>query len=111
MIVNGRGRSLVKIEEGLVAEKHLLPPSCLRDYGKVLLEYWANDDGVRKALHTREGTTKKWVRYNRDLRYGIELESSIEYHDNISTKGSSQMSLCLINAFNSILIMLFHVHS
>ncbi|KAI3892362.1 hypothetical protein MKW92_015281 [Papaver armeniacum] len=83
MIENGRRRSLVNIEEGLVAENHLLPPSCLR----VLLEYWANDDGVRKALHTREGTTKKWVRCNRDLRYGIELESCIEYHHNISTKG------------------------
>ncbi|KAI3977138.1 hypothetical protein MKX01_042828 [Papaver californicum] len=86
MIENKR-RSLVKIKEGLVAEKHLLPPSCLRDYGKVLLEYWANDHGVRKALHIKEGTTKKWARCNRNLKYGSELESCLEYHHNISTKG------------------------
>ncbi|KAI3965413.1 hypothetical protein MKX01_042894 [Papaver californicum] len=98
MIENRRRRSLAKIEEGLVAEKHLLPPSCVRDYGNVLLEYWANDDGVRKALHVKElylynenlrlpGTTKRWARCNRNLRYGSELESCLEYHHNISTKG------------------------
>ncbi|KAI3897649.1 hypothetical protein MKX03_003336 [Papaver bracteatum] len=93
MIENGRRRSLVKIEEGFEGENHLLPPSCFRNYGYVLLEYWANDDGVRKALHVKEGTTKKWVRCNRDLRYGSELESSIEYHHNISTKGYRSLIL------------------
>lgn len=34
-----------------------------------------------------QGTTKKWVRCNRDLRYGSELVNSIEYYHNISTKG------------------------
>ncbi|XP_026430856.1 serine carboxypeptidase-like 13 [Papaver somniferum] len=58
-----------------------------KNYGSVLFEYWANNDVVQKALHVRKGTIKKWVRCNSDLQYKMEVTSSIEYYQNISSRG------------------------
>ncbi|KAI3892365.1 hypothetical protein MKW92_015284 [Papaver armeniacum] len=83
MVKNRGRRSLVTIGEGL----HASDASCPRMYTYVLLEHWANDDRVRKALHVKEGTIKKWKRCNYDLPYTAEVTNAIEYHQNISTKG------------------------
>ncbi|KAI3914309.1 hypothetical protein MKW98_014916 [Papaver atlanticum] len=83
MVKNRGRRSLVAIGEGL----HASGASCPRMYSYVVLEHWANNDRVRKALHVKEGTIKKWMRCNYDLPYTAEVTNAIEYHQNISTKG------------------------
>ncbi|XP_074279246.1 serine carboxypeptidase-like 7 [Silene latifolia] len=56
-----------------------------RDY--YLLTYsWANDDQVREALHIREGSIGRWVRCNFSIPYETNVQFSLEYHKNISTK-------------------------
>ncbi|MCL7036468.1 hypothetical protein MKW94_000328 [Papaver nudicaule] len=81
-------RSLVTATERVLAEKHLLPFGCIQEYWKVLTEYWANNDAVQKALHVRKGTIRKWLRCDKGAPYKRwEIKSSIEYHQNISTKG------------------------
>ncbi|MCL7047750.1 hypothetical protein MKW94_012176 [Papaver nudicaule] len=88
MLKDRHRRSLAKLEEGFVAKKvHGYRASCSRAYTYVLLEYWANNDAVRKALHVREGTIKNWMRCNYDLSYEHEIDNVVEYHQNISTKG------------------------
>ncbi|KAM7474789.1 hypothetical protein LguiB_022032 [Lonicera macranthoides] len=57
---------------------------------------WANDKAVQKALHIREGTIVEWVRCNPNityefgenakLKYSFDLESSINYHQNLTNK-------------------------
>ncbi|KAI3876724.1 hypothetical protein MKX03_019207 [Papaver bracteatum] len=82
-----RRRSLVKSGDRFLTGKHLIPYGCSRYYGYMLSEYWANNDAVQKALHVRKGTIKKWVRCNWDLQYNKEVTSSIEYYQNISSRG------------------------
>ncbi|KAI3892355.1 hypothetical protein MKW92_015274 [Papaver armeniacum] len=60
---NRRRRSLVKIGESFLTGNHFLPYGCSR------------------------GTIKKWVRCNNDLQYKMEVTSSIEYYQNISSRG------------------------
>ncbi|XP_026405536.1 serine carboxypeptidase-like 18 [Papaver somniferum] len=92
MLKNRRRRSLVTTREGL----HAYDASCPRMYTYVLLEHWANDNRVRKALHVKEvrtvtlpefGSYEKWNRCNYDLPYTAEVTNAIEYHQNISPKG------------------------
>ncbi|MCL7043351.1 hypothetical protein MKW94_022707, partial [Papaver nudicaule] len=83
MMTNKRQRSTVKID----VDENQFRSSCLREDAYVLFDYWANDDAVRKALHVKEGTVKKWIRCNYDLSYEKEIENIVEYHQNISTKG------------------------
>jgi len=54
--------------------------------GYLLSRYWANDDDVRKALHTRQGSIGEWQRCN-SLAYKQDIASSVAYHVNLSTKG------------------------
>ncbi|WJX49227.1 sinapoylglucose--choline O-sinapoyltransferase [Trifolium repens] len=66
---------------------HLTVPelSC-QIYGFYLATKWANDERVRKALHIREGTIRKWERcYTTDFEH--EIFSSVEFHANLSKKG------------------------
>ncbi|RZC94308.1 hypothetical protein C5167_029874 [Papaver somniferum] len=48
--------------------------------------YWANDDRVQEALHIKEDTVTKWIRCNFTVPYKVDILSSVEYHQNISTK-------------------------
>ncbi|XP_058767099.1 serine carboxypeptidase-like 11 isoform X1 [Vicia villosa] len=55
-------------------------------YKFYLNEKWANEERVRKALHIREGTIKKWKRcYRSDFEFYIP--NSVEFHVNLSKKG------------------------
>ncbi|KAG6705363.1 hypothetical protein I3842_07G175700 [Carya illinoinensis] len=74
-----------------------------RTYGYLLSGYWANDDGVRKAINIREvqefdhsqvsssqqGSIGEWQRcnYALSLRYTQDVRSSYDYHVNLSIKG------------------------
>ncbi|KAL6209966.1 hypothetical protein ACLB2K_020904 [Fragaria x ananassa] len=53
----------------------------------MLAYVWANDDGVQNALNIREGSLLDWKRCNKSLSYTKDVESVIEYHKYLSTKG------------------------
>ncbi|XP_059636290.1 serine carboxypeptidase-like 18 isoform X2 [Cornus florida] len=55
------------------------------DYVYVLCAVWANDKGVRKALHVREGTKGVWERCNGSLAYTKDVTSSVAYHQNLTS--------------------------
>ncbi|XP_039003711.1 serine carboxypeptidase-like 18 [Hibiscus syriacus] len=65
------------------------PSECFgcRTYPSYLLEVWANDIGVQKALHVRMGTIKEWFRCNRSLDFDNDVQSCVSYHQRLNTKG------------------------
>ncbi|XP_047982871.1 serine carboxypeptidase-like 18 isoform X2 [Salvia hispanica] len=58
-----------------------------RDHRYVTSNVWANDETVREALHIREGTVPDWSICNRHLSYKKDIESVVEYHQNLSDRG------------------------
>ncbi|XP_062164322.1 serine carboxypeptidase-like 2 [Alnus glutinosa] len=68
-----------------------LPSFGCRNYGYLLSRHWANDDDVRQALHTRKGSMGEWERCKSGLAYTQDVESTFEYHVNLSTKGYSSL--------------------
>ncbi|CAM0908424.1 unnamed protein product [Alopecurus aequalis] len=59
-----------------------------RSYGKYLLYYWANNNITRETLGIKKGSKEEWVRCDEDdLPYSTDIESSIKYHRNMTTKG------------------------
>ncbi|PRQ22320.1 putative peptidase S10, serine carboxypeptidase, alpha/Beta hydrolase [Rosa chinensis] len=63
------------------------PDYYCRNFNYMLAYVWANDEGVRKALNVREGTVLDWKRCNKSLLYTEDVESVVEYHKYLSTKG------------------------
>ncbi|MCL7030812.1 hypothetical protein MKW94_027424 [Papaver nudicaule] len=80
-------RSLSAVTEVLSSSESALPiPGC-RDYNHDLLSgIWANDVRVQEALHVKKETVKKWIRCNFNVPYKYDIPSSVEYHQNLSTK-------------------------
>lgn len=64
-----------------------LPPIYCRSYGYSLCEIWVNDNSVREALHIKKGSVGKWKRCNFGVPYTHEVQSSFEYHVNLSGTG------------------------
>ncbi|XP_058068694.1 serine carboxypeptidase-like 18 [Magnolia sinica] len=56
-------------------------------YGYLLSYFWANNESVRKAIHIRKASVKQWLRCNRGLSYMSDVQSSLKYHLNLTTKG------------------------
>ncbi|KAF3780706.1 Serine carboxypeptidase-like 2 [Nymphaea thermarum] len=54
-----------------------------------LLEYWANNENVRDALHIRKDTIREWVRCNWSIRgsYHNDVKSALKYHKDLTSKG------------------------
>ncbi|XP_057430722.1 serine carboxypeptidase-like 11 [Lotus japonicus] len=86
------------IDEGVSWRRYLInkyppeeingrPPLYCRSYEHFLANFWVNDDNVRKALHIRKGSIGKWHRCSFDIPYKKEINSSFEYHVNLSKKG------------------------
>ncbi|PIA29427.1 hypothetical protein AQUCO_06000059v1 [Aquilegia coerulea] len=83
-----RDRNL--LEKNLCSNLISLPPIPLlkcRNYGHMLSYYWANNDGVRKALNVRKGTVQEWTRCNLDgINYLKNVKTSTGYHLSISKR-------------------------
>ncbi|XVE95046.1 hypothetical protein REPUB_Repub02eG0062600 [Reevesia pubescens] len=57
-------------------------------YSYLLSQYWVNDDDVQKALHIRKGSISgQWQRCNYCIPYTREIQSSFQYHVNLSARG------------------------
>ncbi|XP_059459934.1 serine carboxypeptidase-like 7 [Corylus avellana] len=82
-----RRRSLYQNLQVFLDPDPSLPPFGCLTYGYLLSRYWANDDGVRKALHTRKGSIGEWERCKFGLRYTHDVQSTFEYHVKLSTEG------------------------
>ncbi|XP_058069754.1 serine carboxypeptidase-like 18 isoform X2 [Magnolia sinica] len=82
----GHGRSLKENSRELLLPDPLPTFGC-RGYWYLLSYYWADDASVRKALHIREGTVGEWLRCNRELAYVQDVNSSVKYHLNLTTRG------------------------
>ncbi|KAI3894404.1 hypothetical protein MKW92_047775 [Papaver armeniacum] len=67
-------------------EPELPTPGCRSKSQNLVSGYWANDDRVQEALHVKKETVKKWIRCNFTIPYKVDILSSVEYHQNISTK-------------------------
>ncbi|CAL5203024.1 unnamed protein product [Lathyrus oleraceus] len=55
-----------------------------RSYYHILVNTWANDENVRKALHIREGTKGDFMRCNKTLGYTKNLPSVVDYYHNLT---------------------------
>ncbi|KAK1298370.1 Serine carboxypeptidase-like 18 [Acorus calamus] len=79
-------RSLMDRSIELTTPSIVPNPKC-REYGYLLVEYWANNETVREALHTQKGMTKAWEYCTRSLPYVTDIPSGLPYLINISTRG------------------------
>ncbi|CAL5068075.1 unnamed protein product [Urochloa decumbens] len=53
----------------------------------ILANIWGNDATIQESLGVREGTIGTWIRFNRDLPYTGDIQSTVEYHSRLATKG------------------------
>ncbi|CAL0334206.1 unnamed protein product [Lupinus luteus] len=59
-------------------------PELCRSYYHILVNTWANDENVRKALHIREGTKEEFFRCNKTLAYTTDKLNVVEYYRNLT---------------------------
>ncbi|XP_047982866.1 serine carboxypeptidase-like 11 [Salvia hispanica] len=77
--------SLVDDPIGFLSLSSQNEPPCHSHY--VTSYVWANDETVREALHIREGMVPYWTRCNVSVTYEKDIESVVEYHQNLSDRG------------------------
>ncbi|CAH9105634.1 unnamed protein product [Cuscuta epithymum] len=65
----------------------LSPKAKCRDHWYSLMERWANEQSVRKALHVKKGTVDVWEFCRSNLSYTQNIESVTSYHAHLSKKG------------------------
>ncbi|KAK2387582.1 serine carboxypeptidase [Trifolium repens] len=65
-----------------------------RSYYHVLVNVWANDENVRKALHVREGTKGEFMRCNKTLAYTQNLKDVVEYYHNLTNANIQALVYC-----------------
>ncbi|TKY46572.1 Serine carboxypeptidase 18 [Spatholobus suberectus] len=70
------------------------PTFWCRSYYHILVDTWANDEDVRKALHVREGTKEEFLRCNRTLAYTTTLLSTVEYYRNLTNANLEALVYC-----------------
>ncbi|CAG7906534.1 unnamed protein product [Brassica rapa] len=77
-----------------LSKYHILLPDCDKTspechlYKYFLLEKWANNERVHKALHVNKGSIGEWRQCNYDgISYNYDIQSSVPYHKNNSING------------------------
>ncbi|TKW04621.1 hypothetical protein SEVIR_7G121900v4 [Setaria viridis] len=53
----------------------------------VLSDIWGNDATIQESLGVRKGTIGEWRRFNHGLSYTEDIQSAVEYHSRLATKG------------------------
>ncbi|KAM0949902.1 putative peptidase S10, serine carboxypeptidase, alpha/Beta hydrolase [Dioscorea sansibarensis] len=84
--LSGERRSL-KYEHKMFTVPLDVPPLKCRSYAYYLSSIWANNDGVRDALHIRKGTVPEWTRCNDNLQYAYDLQSNVKWHHRLTSRG------------------------
>ncbi|AQK43904.1 serine carboxypeptidase1 [Zea mays] len=75
-----------------------------------ILSYaWGNDDTVQESLGIRKGTIGAWKRYSHALPYNYDIQSVVDYHSRLATKGYRAL---IYRAATTMLLypMLAHKH-
>ncbi|XP_072089907.1 serine carboxypeptidase-like 13 isoform X2 [Arachis hypogaea] len=65
-----------------------------RSYSHILVDTWANDQSVRKALYIREGTKGEFLRCNKTLAYNVTLLSVAGYYQNLTKANIQALVYC-----------------
>ncbi|XP_078171152.1 serine carboxypeptidase-like 17 isoform X1 [Carex rostrata] len=82
-----QNRRFLKDDYSIQLSKPEEPPFYCRSYSYYLSYFWANDNATREALGIKEqGTKKEWQRCT-DLPYERDINSSIKYHHNLTSRG------------------------
>ncbi|KAF3577498.1 hypothetical protein DY000_02033660 [Brassica cretica] len=69
-------------------KKKIITRLLLQLYKYFLLEKWANNERVHKALHVNKGSIGEWRQCNYDgISYKYDIQSSVPYHKNNSING------------------------
>nr|KYP37960.1 Serine carboxypeptidase-like 17 [Cajanus cajan] len=63
-------------------------------YYHILVDAWANDENVRKALHVREGTKEEFLRCNKTLAYTTTRLSTVEFYRNLTNANLQALVYC-----------------
>ncbi|KAE9593390.1 putative peptidase S10, serine carboxypeptidase, alpha/Beta hydrolase [Lupinus albus] len=72
------------LRQGIIQLVQDGPEFLCRSYDHILVNTWANDENVRKALHIREGTKEEFFRCNKTLAYTMGKLNVIEYYRNLT---------------------------
>ncbi|KAL2322269.1 hypothetical protein Fmac_026648 [Flemingia macrophylla] len=82
------------MNRGILQEVKDPPTFWCRSYYHILVDAWANDENVRKALHVREGTKEEFLRCNRTLAYTTTRLNTVEYYRNLTNANLQALVYC-----------------
>ncbi|KAL6655846.1 hypothetical protein ACP70R_006672 [Stipagrostis hirtigluma subsp. patula] len=81
-------REMLQLQDYSTEGLHLSEISTQCRTGEYTLSrLWANDATVREALGIHKGTVPSWLRCNTDIPYSRDIQSSVKYHLDVTTKG------------------------
>ncbi|KAK7306799.1 hypothetical protein VNO77_44757 [Canavalia gladiata] len=70
------------------------PEFWCRSYYHFLVDIWANDENVRKAIHIREGTKEEFLRCNKTMAYTTARINTVEYYRNLTSANLEALVYC-----------------